>query len=204
MLQYADSIQQANRHWGGGAYFYYPLVRVWVSFPQVPYIKQTACCMHAMQEHLITDPLGAASRFLAHTHPLCLVLISDLYLCSCWPSHIQTTVLDSCTLLDSPRLSQALPDRLRPACCRNRGSWTTDSITENPVPCPMVKCSQAPSQGGARRQHPPRSTTAAISRKQGGWQISPAQTQKSLASRGFTGPTGRAALPSALCAVSAP
>lgn len=71
--------------------------------------------MHAMQEHLITDPLGAASRFLAHTHPLCLVLISDLYLCSCWPSHIQTTVLDSCTLLDSPRLSQALPGSPRPS-----------------------------------------------------------------------------------------
>lgn len=35
----------------------------------------------------------------------------------------------------------------------------------------------SPLPSGARRQHPPRSTTAAISRKQGGWQINPALTK---------------------------
>lgn len=109
--------------------------------PVHTHIQQSACCMHAMQEHLIGDPLGPHPD---SWHTLYWVLISDLYPCSCWPGHTQTTVVDCCTSSGSFQTLVAMT-----------GPWSTNSITKNPVPCPMVKCSRAPSQAERDASIPP-------------------------------------------------
>lgn len=127
------------------------------------HIQQSACCMHAMQEHLIGDPLGPHPD---SWHTLYWVLISDLYPCSCWPGHTQTTVVDCCTSSGPFQTLVAMT-----------GPWSTNSITKKPCSLSNDEVFSSPLPSRARRQHPPRSTTAAISRKQGGWQINPALTK---------------------------
>lgn len=151
---------------------------------------------HAGTPH--QEPIWDCIQTPGHAHCLCWGMISDLFACVLvGPDHTRTIVLDSCSPF------QALPDfeTVRHSdqhIFNNRGSQSTNSITKkDPVPCPMVKCSQAPPSltSGARRQHAPRSLTAAISRKQGGWQIGPALTQRAIGWPWFVGSDGDA-LPS--------
>lgn len=67
--------------------------------------------------------------------------------------------------------------RLIPDSRRHDGALVHKLNHKEPCSLSNGEVFSSPLPSGARRQHPPRSTTAAISRKQGGWQITPALTK---------------------------